>query len=80
MGIDKLIFIKNIPFYFLVMTYTSIQFLLQVTKNFFSITCVSFSLLLVSLNPAVLLWYHMCLPDIQQGQSELLQLTAGYTH
>jgi hypothetical protein len=79
MGIDKLIFIKNIPFYFLVMTYAAVQFLLHVTKNFLSNTCVS-SLLLVMLNPAVLLWYHMCLSDIQQGQSELLQLTAGYTH
>jgi hypothetical protein len=27
-----------------------------------------------------LLWYDLILADIQQGQSELLQLTAGHTY
>ena len=35
---------------------------------------------LLYLIPAVLLWYDVCLSDIQQGQSELLQLTAGDAH
>jgi hypothetical protein len=35
---------------------------------------------LLTRNPNFLHWHGVCLVDLQQRRSELLQLTAGYTH
>jgi len=72
--------VVNIPSHLLVVTYAVIQFLLHMTKQFLGGKCLSLSLLLICPIPAVLLWYDVCLSDIQQCRSELLQLTAGDTH
>ena len=67
------------PFYLLVVTYASIHLILHMSEYFLYSVRLSF-LLWISLFPAGLIGYDVCLSDIQQRRSELLQLTAGYTH
>jgi hypothetical protein len=71
--------VGNSPFYLLVMKYAVIQLFLHVTELYIKGMCLSISLLLIGLSPTTMLCW-MCLSDIQQGQSELLQLTAGDTN
>jgi hypothetical protein len=72
--------ILNLPFYFLVMTNALIQSFLHSAGYCPRGVALSLSLLYMNFIPTGLLWYDLCLSDIQQVQSEFLQLTAGDTH
>jgi hypothetical protein len=79
-GILIQLFVISSPIYLLVVTYAVVKFLLYVTERFIRKFELFVNVWLLYLIPAVLLWYEVCLSDIQQGQSELLQLTAGDAH
>jgi hypothetical protein len=68
------------PFYLLVVMYAIVKLILHATVLFIESFSPNMTIPLVTLNPAVLDCYDVCLSDLQQRHSELLQLTAGYTH
>jgi hypothetical protein len=72
--------VRSVPFNFLVVTYAVVQLFLHMTEQFLWGTSLSLFHMLVHLCPAVPLCCDVCLSDIKQGRSELLQLTAGYKH
>jgi hypothetical protein len=61
-------------------TYAVVKLFLHATERFIRMVGLLANIWQLYLFPAVLLWYDLCLSDIQEGQFELLQLTAGYTH
>jgi hypothetical protein len=65
--------VMTAPLYLLVVTYAVVKLLLHVTERFLRMFGLFVDIWL-------LLWYDVCLSDIQQFRSELFQLTAGYTH
>jgi hypothetical protein len=69
-----------VPLYFLMVTYTTVQLSLYITKQFFGTMSLVSSLLLFNCGQAGLLGFDNCLPYRQQVPPELFQLTAGYTH
>jgi hypothetical protein len=75
----QLLFMTS-PLYQLVVTYAVIKLFLHVTERFIRKVGLFVNIWLSCLISTVLLWCGLCLPDIQDGQFELLQLTAGYTH
>jgi hypothetical protein len=68
------------PFYLLVMTYALIQLFLYMLEEFFRNMCLFLWIFMMCLLLTLQPWCGMCPSDIQQRQSELLQLTAGYTY
>jgi len=68
------------PLYLLVVTYAVVQLILHATELVIEIVSSCMTIPLVTRFHAVLLGYYVCLVDLQQRCSELLQLTAGYTH
>jgi hypothetical protein len=68
------------PFYLLVVAYAFVKLLLHATELFIESGSPYVTISLVTHIPTVLLWYDVCLSDLQQGRSELLQLTASYEH
>ena len=67
------------PFYPLVLTYAVVKLLPHATELFMGSVSSYVTISLVTRIDTVLFWYDVCLSDIQQRHSELLQLTAGYT-
>jgi len=68
------------PLYLLVLTYAVVKLFLHGTEGFIRKCWLLVNIWLLYLFTAVLLWYDLFLSYIQQGQFELLQLTAGDTH
>jgi predicted membrane protein len=68
------------PLYLLMVTYALAQLSSRKSEYLFGITSLQLWNLIITVIPTVLVGCHTCLPDTEQRSSELLQLTAGYTH
>jgi hypothetical protein len=66
--------------YLLMVTYAVVKLFLHATERFIRNVGLLVNIWVLYLFSAVLLSYAIFLSDIQEGQFELFQLTAGYTH
>jgi hypothetical protein len=74
------VFVITAPLYLLVVTYAVVKLFLHVTERFIRAFGLFVNIWLLYLTLQVLLRYDLYLSDIQEGQFELLQLTAGNAH
>jgi K+ transporter len=78
--IEIVLLIVAAPLYLLMVTYALVQFFLHTSEQLLGIMSLQLWNLIITVITTVLVGCHTCLSDNQQGSSELLQLTAGYTH
>jgi hypothetical protein len=68
------------PFYLLMFTYTVVQLFLHISRHFLRVLNLYLTTFLFTFIQVALSQCDVCPFDIQQRRSDLLQLTAGYTH